>query len=413
MTTIAKKPNEELWYYRIVRNFALPRDDDLAAQPAAGAGTRHSSDSCGDYVVVSDSLEDLAPAVVRKPKPEPWDTADIPASNPDDPINLESSPEHLLRKKAGKRKQADVGAEGQPEKKVRRKKITRRGNLDAFIVKSVLEKPNSPVHKEPFSVVNEELPPSPPRASVAEQLENADVSENEAEKTAGGEDSVVENPLNSAADAGKVTSPEVVDVGAGNPQTPEFVAQSSEKGKTAQEIPATASPSMASGFMPNNIEKVSVEDQGSFSDADKNSPIRPDETLGDYYYITYSEKNASEIHLQGTFPPGEIKFQEGHLHDQTYHAYLEEVASYTSTTHRIVREWHSMHKEWTTFKASNKKATKDENRVAQMRAKLEADQAKFENDRKTEECSVAGWKRKAEAEAALLFEEHKNWKKDM
>ncbi|MFS7934816.1 hypothetical protein Hanom_Chr05g00396121 [Helianthus anomalus] len=75
-------------------------------------------------------------------------------------------------------------------------------------------------------------------------------------------------------DAEKVTSPEVVD-GAGNPQTPEVVAQYPEKGKTAEEIPVTTSHSMASGFMLEN-----VEDQGSFSDADKNSPIRPDETLG-------------------------------------------------------------------------------------------------------------------------------------
>ncbi|KAJ0532134.1 hypothetical protein HanIR_Chr09g0393351 [Helianthus annuus] len=35
----------------------------------------------------------------------------------------------------------------------------------------------------------------------------------------------------------------------------------------------------------------------------------------------------------------------------------------------------------------------------------------FEADRKTDEWSVAGWKRKAEVEAALLSEERKNWKK--
>ncbi|MFS7906686.1 hypothetical protein Hanom_Chr01g00062161 [Helianthus anomalus] len=38
MSTVAKGPNEELWYHRIMRNFVLPRDDDLAAQPVAGAG---------------------------------------------------------------------------------------------------------------------------------------------------------------------------------------------------------------------------------------------------------------------------------------------------------------------------------------------------------------------------------------
>ncbi|KAJ0720946.1 hypothetical protein HanOQP8_Chr08g0269721 [Helianthus annuus] len=38
MSTVAKRPDEELWYYRIVRNFVFPRDDDLTAQPAADAG---------------------------------------------------------------------------------------------------------------------------------------------------------------------------------------------------------------------------------------------------------------------------------------------------------------------------------------------------------------------------------------
>ncbi|MFS7959988.1 hypothetical protein Hanom_Chr08g00697611 [Helianthus anomalus] len=203
MATVPKKPDEELWYHRIVRNFALPRDDELAAQPAA---------------------------VVRRPKPEPRYTANIPPSNPDDPIDLESSPEHLLRKKAGKRKQADAEAEGQPEKKVRRKKITRRGNLDAFIAKPVhgrcyslfsllyalnncdlcvclAENPNSPVHTEPSSVVNEDLPPSPPRAFVTKQLENAGASKNETEKTAGVENPVVEEPTNVAVDMRRKGSP--------------------------------------------------------------------------------------------------------------------------------------------------------------------------------------------------------------
>ncbi|KAJ0789500.1 hypothetical protein HanPI659440_Chr05g0204251 [Helianthus annuus] len=187
MTTLPKKPDEELWYHRIVRNFVLPRDGDLAAQPAAGAGELlnlgigpeqkrrapaatvapkksdvektqsskaknvggekkgmcHSFDSWCDYVVVFDSLESLAPLVVKKPNPEPKDASDIPPSYPEDPIDLESSPEHLLRKKAGKRKQTDAEAEGQPEKKVRRKKITRRGNLDAFTANPLLGKCSS------------------------------------------------------------------------------------------------------------------------------------------------------------------------------------------------------------------------------------------------------------------------------
>ncbi|MFS7930002.1 hypothetical protein Hanom_Chr04g00339041 [Helianthus anomalus] len=328
MATIVQKPDEELWYHRIVRNFVLPRDDDLVAQPAAGAGEhsnlgigpgkkrrvptttsvpknsdaektqlskaknvrgvkkgmRCSSNSRCDYVSVSVSLEGLAPAVImRRPKPEPKGAADIPPSNPDDPIDLESSPERLLRKKVGKRKQTDAEAEGQPAKKVQKKKITRRGNLDAFTANPLLKKSNSHVHTEPSFVVNEELPPSPPRTSVNEKLKNTEALENETEKTSGAENLEVKKSADGVVDAKKVTSSEVVDIGAGPPQTPEFVTQDSEKGKFAQEIPVTTSPSMASGFMLENIEKVPAVDQGSFSDADKNSPIRPDETLGDYY----------------------------------------------------------------------------------------------------------------------------------
>ncbi|KAJ0786079.1 hypothetical protein HanOQP8_Chr02g0051011 [Helianthus annuus] len=140
MATIAKKPDEELSYHRIVKNFVLPRDAVLSAQPAAGS------------------------VIIRRPKPEPKDAADIPPSNPEDPIDLESSPGRLVRNKEGKRKQTHDEAEGQPEKKIQRKKITRRGNLDAFISESV---PENPVSTEPSSVANEELPLSPPCASVA------------------------------------------------------------------------------------------------------------------------------------------------------------------------------------------------------------------------------------------------------
>ncbi|MFS7931584.1 hypothetical protein Hanom_Chr04g00357681 [Helianthus anomalus] len=155
MTTVPKKADEELWYLQIVKNFALPRDEDLVAQTPTGAGELtnlgigpekkkcapaanialkktdtpktqsskvenvkgekkcmcHSFDSWCDYVMVSDSLEGLAPLVVKKPKAERRDTAYIPASNPDNPIDLESSPEPLVKKKTGKRKQVEIEAE--------------------------------------------------------------------------------------------------------------------------------------------------------------------------------------------------------------------------------------------------------------------------------------------------------------
>ncbi|KAM0064515.1 hypothetical protein Hdeb2414_s0003g00103831 [Helianthus debilis subsp. tardiflorus] len=400
MGTIKKKPEEELWYHRIVRNFVLPRDADLSVQPAAGAGellnlgvgpekkkrattstsapkrsetvriqplkarnvgekkgTRRSSVSRCDYVVVSDSLEGLTPVVImREPKPEPRDSADIPPSNPDDPIDLESSPEHLVQRGASKRKQTDTDAEGQPPKKVQKKKITRRGNLDAFVTESV------------------------PDDGVEKTVE-------------------VEKPAD--ADPG---------------------------GGTTEKTP-TPSPS---DTMPEHAERTTVEEQDSFADVSKQSPILPEETLGDYYYRSYSEKDAADLNapvwnlkkgdtfaywhvcqdwLQGIFPPGEIKFQESRSCEQAYQSYVAETASHVSTTHRIVREWYNMHKEQKSFVAAQKKFSNDERRLAQLMAKLKDDQAKFEAERKTEEWSVAGWKRKAEAEAALLSEERKNWRK--
>ncbi|MFS7909888.1 hypothetical protein Hanom_Chr02g00099911 [Helianthus anomalus] len=213
--------------------------------------------------ILGERRKGLAPAVItRRPKPEPKDT-----SNPDDPIDLESSPEHLVRSKAGKRKQTGAEAEGQPAKKIQRKKITRKGNLDAFISESAPRVPTSPISPKPLPVFNEELPPSPPRASVVDQLKATEVPE-------GGVEKVVEadKPVDVAVETEKVVSPEAGD-DAGIPQVPEPAAY--EKEKTAEEIPVTASPSKVSGSMRENIEKVSTEDQGSFSDVGKNSPIRP------------------------------------------------------------------------------------------------------------------------------------------
>ncbi|MFS7911842.1 hypothetical protein Hanom_Chr02g00122861 [Helianthus anomalus] len=291
------------------------------------------------------------------------------------------------------------------------------------------EKPSSPVDAEPSSAINEDLPPSPPRAPISEQLEGTKAGgDDEAEKTTKAGNPEIENPVETE----KVISPKVAGADAGHPKSLEVVvARDPEKGKSAQEIPATTFPSAACGSMSENIGRNPGGHQGSFIQADENSPIRPDETPRDYYYRCYSEKPVDEVHapvwklkkgdtfsdwhvchdwLQGTFPPGVIKFQEGRPHEQTYHAYLEEAATYTSTTRRIVREWRSMHKEWAIFEASKKKAAEDEARATLLRAKLEADRAKFENDQKTEEWSVAGWKRKAEAEAALISIERKHWK---
>ncbi|KAJ0788749.1 hypothetical protein HanPI659440_Chr05g0195511 [Helianthus annuus] len=280
MATIPKRADEELWYLQIVKNFALPRDEELAAQPPTGA-------------------------IVKRPKAEPQDTADIPASNPEDPIDLESSPEPLLKTKTGKRKQVETEAEAQPAKKIPMRKINKRGNLDAFIVKPPPEKETPAPSAEPSSVVNADLPPSPPRAPISEQPEGSKAVGDEAEKVA-----KVENPeVEKSADveSEKVVDPESADVDATRQKSPEVVAHDLEKGKSVPEDPVITIPA-------------------------------------------------------------------------------------SSTT------------------SAPKKAAEDEARAALLRAKLEADRAKFESDQKTEEWSVAGWKRKVEDEAALLYEERKHWK---
>ncbi|KAJ0514962.1 putative transcription factor C3H family [Helianthus annuus] len=335
-------------------------------------------------------------------------------------IDLDSSPEPLLRTKAVKRKQPEGGAVAQPVKKIGRKKITKRGNLDALAAKLSLERPVPSARAEPSSVFNDDLPSSPPRVSIREQLEGT--------KTAEMEKAVeVKKPVEVELEAEKTMEVETVDVGSTKPKSPEVVAHGSGKGKSILEegFPVITVPSSVATSAPprDDIEENPVNvDQSFIAQDEEDSPIRPDETLGDYYYRTYSENRASEIHApfsdwqicrdwsQGIFPPAEVKFQKERSHDHTYRSYLEETASSTSTTHRIVRELRSMHKEWDAFEAYKKEVAEEKSKVAALRAKLDADQAEFESEQKTEEWSAAGWKRKAESEAAFLSEERKRWK---
>ncbi|MFS7989059.1 hypothetical protein Hanom_Chr11g01042291 [Helianthus anomalus] len=136
MATVPKRADEELWYHQIVKNFVLPWDEDLSAQPATDAGElsnlvigpekkkrvptatnvprKNYAERAQSSKAKNVRLEKkgLASVVVKKPKAEPRDTTGIPPSNPDDPIDLESSPEPLLKTKAGKRKHTDTKADG-------------------------------------------------------------------------------------------------------------------------------------------------------------------------------------------------------------------------------------------------------------------------------------------------------------
>ncbi|MFS7948069.1 hypothetical protein Hanom_Chr06g00555651 [Helianthus anomalus] len=290
-------------------------------------GTRLVSDPWCDYVVVSDTLKGLVPVAVRKPKAEPRDTAELPVLNPDDPIDLDSSPEPLLR---------------------------------------------------------------------TNELEGTKAAEAELEKVV-----EVEKPVEVELEAEKEVETETTDVGATKPKSPEVVAHEPERRKSIieEEVLVITVPSSATTPVPpkDDIEDNPVNvDQTFVAHDEEGSPICPEETLGDYYYRSYSEKRASEIHA----PVWKLKqgdtfsdWQE-RSHDQTYHSYLEETASSTSTTHRIVREWRIMHREWDAFEASKKEVADEKAKVATLRAKLDANQAKFESEQKTEEWSTVGWKSK-------------------
>ncbi|KAJ0614241.1 hypothetical protein HanIR_Chr02g0060191 [Helianthus annuus] len=210
MTTVQKGANEEPWYHQILKNFALPRDADLSAQPSTGAG--------------------LAPVAMRKPKAEPRDTADIPVPNPDDPIDMDSSLEPLLRTKAVKRKQPKSEAAAQPAKKITRKRISKKGNLDAFASKISPSEPIPPVHVESSSVFNDDLPPSPPRASIREQLEGTKTAEAEVDKAM-----EVEKPVGVELEAEKTVEAETADVGATKLKSPEVMAHGPGRGKSTLE----------------------------------------------------------------------------------------------------------------------------------------------------------------------------------
>ncbi|KAF5797853.1 hypothetical protein HanRHA438_Chr07g0296331 [Helianthus annuus] len=368
------------------------------------------SDSWCNYIAVSDSLEGLALIGLRKPKAEPQVSADIPASNPDDPIDLDSSPEPLKRLKADKRKRPEGGAAAQPVTKMARKKIGKKGNLDAFAAKFSPEKTSALVQTDTLFSFSDDRVPSPPPELNKENLEGEKIVEKEAETT--------------GVDTPKPASPTVV-----------MVTTVLERGKTiVDEPPIVIAPSASAhtsepseGNVKRDEDKIEHQ-ESEVHDTEEESPIRPNETPGDYYYRLYTEKKPTDLHtpvwklkqgdtfsnyqvcrewFQGAFPHTEIKFQEEQTHERIYRAYLQETASASSTSHRIMREWRSMQKEWEAFEASKKEIAIEKAQMVVLKTKLEANKAKFEDEQKPKEWSAVGWKKKAEAEAALLEEERK------
>ncbi|KAM0046189.1 hypothetical protein Hdeb2414_s0009g00313031 [Helianthus debilis subsp. tardiflorus] len=180
MATIPKRADKELWYLQIVKNFALPRDEDLAAQPPTGS-------------------EKSAPTARAKPS----------------------------------------------------------------------------------SVVNDDLPPSPPRESIKEQLEGTKAVEDKAEKVAAVENPEVEKPVEVEVESEKVVAPETADVDVVHPKSHEVVARNLEKRKSIPEDLVITIPTSATTSAQVNIVRSPSGDQGFFAHNEENSPIRPEETRKD------------------------------------------------------------------------------------------------------------------------------------
>ncbi|XP_021985627.1 titin homolog [Helianthus annuus] len=359
MTTVQLGADEEPWYHQMVKNFVLPKDTDLEAQPSAdvgelinlGVGPESKKNKRGpvsstapkktdapkaDVPKEEKKKEGLAPVAVKQPKAEPRDTVDILVLNPDEPIDVKSSPEPLVRTKAVKRKKPEGEAAARPAKKISRKKIGKK------------EKPVLSVQVETLSAFNDDRPPSPPTSSKG-NLEGIKTVEAEVEKTVEAEaEKTVEAEVEKTVEA--EVEVETTDAGVTRPVSPEDSAQEN----------------------PENIEYQAFV----VHDEEEESPIRPDETPGDYYYRTYSEKGASDIHA----PVWELK------QGDTFSDWKDAV------------------------EASKKEVVEEKAKVVALRAKLEADQAKFEGGQKTEEWSAMSWKKKAEVEAAQLAKAHKRWK---
>ncbi|KAM0052184.1 hypothetical protein Hdeb2414_s0007g00245281 [Helianthus debilis subsp. tardiflorus] len=226
MTTVQKSANEEPWYHQIVRNFALPRDADLSAQPSTNVGELTNLD-----IGPESKKKKCVPIATAAPKKFDTLKADVLKEE----------------KKKVKRKQPEGGAVAQTVKNIGRKKISKKGNLDALAAKLSPDGSVPSAWAEPSSVFNDDLPPSPPRVSIREQLEGTKTVEVEMEKAV-----EVEKPVEVELEAEKIMEAETADVGATKPKSPPVMAYDPERGKSILEegVPVITIPSSATTSAP-------------------------------------------------------------------------------------------------------------------------------------------------------------------
>ncbi|KAJ0540678.1 hypothetical protein HanRHA438_Chr09g0375801 [Helianthus annuus] len=156
------------------------------------------------------------------------------------------------------------------------------------------------------------------------------------------------------------------------------------------------------------------------------TPIGPKDTLGDIYYKTYTkEARADAPHralgglkqkdtflefapcgdwFLNSFPPGEVNWQRVRSHDALYHAYVVGEANTCAANHQIVREWRTMVKDRGDWE-------KCRERVLRQVKDFEKQKAKFESEKKSEECGREGLRSKLQAAGDLLSKERAEWKK--
>ncbi|MFS7918913.1 hypothetical protein Hanom_Chr03g00206771 [Helianthus anomalus] len=161
------------------------------------------------------------------------------------------------------------------------------------------------------------------------------------------------------------------------------------------------------------------------------SPIRPEDTLGNYYYRSYTESRANEVHAsvwglkQGdtfaTFPPSrewflglppiEVLHQKKHKHEKLYQSHVFTQANQVSTSNQITREWRTMHHERAEWEDYRDRLATDARQFEKAKAELAELKAQFEAENKKEEWGLLGLKKKLQASEDTLVEERQKWRK--
>ncbi|KAM0040306.1 hypothetical protein Hdeb2414_s0012g00392221 [Helianthus debilis subsp. tardiflorus] len=163
------------------------------------------------------------------------------------------------------------------------------------------------------------------------------------------------------------------------------------------------------------------------------SPIGPNDTVGDIYYKTYIEEARDDAPHRApwglkqkdtflefvschdwflnSFPPREVNRQRVQTHDSLYHAYVVGEANTRAANHQIVREWRTMVKERAEWEKYREHLLRQVKEYEKAKVAFAEEKAKFDSDKKPKEWGREGLRGKLRAAEDLLAKERAEWKK--